>query len=124
MHLPTVHGFLVFHAFFGDEDVDDLGVGNGAVTFEPLADCVAKVGWRDVEGVESAYFWSLEESFRFGLCLWDGVGWTYGAVPVSVKGDDAFTGFCGVRRRLCGSGQPCWDCGHRFSLVRLRSKER
>ena len=69
VHLPTVHGFLVFHAFFGDEDVDDLGVGNGPVTFKPLADCVAEVGWRDVEGIESAYFWSLEGSFRYDIGL-------------------------------------------------------
>ena len=64
IHLPTVHGFLVFHAFFGDEDVDDLWVGYGTVTFEPLANDMAEVGWRDVEGVEGAYFWSLEEGVR------------------------------------------------------------
>ena len=63
VHLPAVHGFLVFHAFFGDEDVDDFLVGHGTVTFEPLADDVAEVGWREVESVEGAYFWSL-----VGLC--------------------------------------------------------
>ena len=59
VHLPAVHGFLVFHAVFGDEDVDDLWVGDGTVTFELLADDVAEVGWRDVEGVEGAYFRGL-----------------------------------------------------------------
>ena len=63
VHLPAVHRFLVFYAFFGGQDVDDLWVGDGPIAFEPLADCVAKVGWRDVEGVEGAYFWSLEEGF-------------------------------------------------------------
>ena len=48
VHLPAVHGFLVFHAVFGDEDVDDPVVGHGAVTFELLADDVAEVGWGDV----------------------------------------------------------------------------
>jgi hypothetical protein len=66
VHLPAVHGFLVFHAFFGDEDVDDLWVGHGTVTFEPLANDVAEVGWRDVEGVEGAYFWSLVGFCFFG----------------------------------------------------------
>ena len=45
VHLPAVHGFLVFHTFFGDEDVDDLWVGHGTVAFELLADDVAEVGW-------------------------------------------------------------------------------
>ena len=48
VHLPTVHGFLVFHPFFGDEDVDDLWICHRTVTFEPLADGVTEVGWRDV----------------------------------------------------------------------------
>ena len=48
VHLPAVHGFLVFHAVFGDEDVDDSVVGYGAVTFEALADNVAEVSWGDV----------------------------------------------------------------------------
>lgn len=60
VHLPAIHGFLVFHAIFGDEDVDDLWVGHRTVTFELLADDVAEVDWGDVEGVEGAYFWSLE----------------------------------------------------------------
>jgi hypothetical protein len=65
VHLPTVYGFLVFHAFFGDEDVDDLWVGDGTVTFELLANDVAEVGWREVESVEGAYFWSLDGGFVF-----------------------------------------------------------
>ena len=52
VHLPTVHDFLVFHPFFGDEDVDGLWVGHGAVAFEPLADDVADVSWRDVKSIE------------------------------------------------------------------------
>ena len=68
VHLPTVYGFLVFHAFFCDEDVEDLWVGHGAVTFEPLADGVADVGRRDVEGVEGAYFWSLEGRHNLVSC--------------------------------------------------------
>ena len=60
VHLPAVHGFLLFHAFFGDENVDDFQVGHGAVTFEPLADDVTEIGGRDVESVEGTYFWSLE----------------------------------------------------------------
>ena len=67
VHLPAVHRFLVFHAFFGDQHVDDLWVGNGAVTFEPLADYVAEVDRRDVENVEGSYFWSLEEGLRHGI---------------------------------------------------------
>lgn len=43
VHLPTIHDFLVFHAFFGDEDVDDLWIGEGTVRFEPLANDVANV---------------------------------------------------------------------------------
>lgn len=61
VHLPAVHGFLVFHAVFGDEDVDDPLVCHGAVAFEALADDVAEVDWRDIEGVEGADFWSLSE---------------------------------------------------------------
>ena len=64
IHLPTVHGFLVFHTFFSDEDVDDLWVCHGTVTFEPLVGDVAEVCWRDVEGVEGAYFWSLRVHFQ------------------------------------------------------------
>ena len=60
IHLPAVHGLLIFHAFFGDEDVDDFWVGHGTVMFKPLADGVADVGRRDVEGVQGAYFRSLE----------------------------------------------------------------
>jgi len=52
VHLPAIHGFLVFHALFSDEDIDDPLVGHGTVTFEPLADDVAEVGWREIEGVE------------------------------------------------------------------------
>lgn len=48
VHLPAVHGFLVFHAVFGDEDVDDSVVGYGAVAFEALADDMAEVGGGDV----------------------------------------------------------------------------
>ena len=59
VHLPTVHGLLVFHALLCDEDVDYFRVGHGAVGFEPLADGVAEVGWGDVEGVEGADFWGL-----------------------------------------------------------------
>lgn len=93
VHLPAVHGFLVFHALFGDEDVDDLLVGHGTVTFEPLTDDVAEVGWRDVESVEGAYFWSLVGVFGgcnwlesssgwiVGWCGW----WTHCTVPVSVE---------------------------------------
>ena len=56
IHLPAIHGFLLFHVFFGDEDVDSFLVGHGAVTFKPLADDVTKVGGRDVESVEGTCF--------------------------------------------------------------------
>lgn len=49
---------------------------------------------------------------RVGVCGW----WAHGTVPVSVEGENALTSFCGVRGSLCGSGQPCWYRGHRFSL--------
>ena len=74
VHLPAVHRFLVLHAFFGDEDVDDFRVGHGAVTFEPLADDVTEVGGRDVESVEGTYFWSLEGGGWISSCS-ACVGW-------------------------------------------------
>jgi len=96
VHLPAIHGFLEFHAFFGDEDVDDPWVGNGTVMFEPLADDVAEVGWRDAEGVEGAYFRSLEFSTQFSRLCWGCGCWTHGTVPVSVERENALTSFCGV----------------------------
>lgn len=48
VHFPAVHDFLIFHSFLGDQDVDDLGVGHGAIAFKLLADDVADVGWGDV----------------------------------------------------------------------------
>ena len=60
IHLPAVHDFLIFHTFFGDEDVDNLWVGHRTITFKPLANDVADVSWRDVKSIEGTYFWGLE----------------------------------------------------------------
>jgi hypothetical protein len=76
VHLPTVHDFLVFHTFFGDEDVDGFGVGQGTVAFEPLADDMANVGWRDVKSIEGTYFWGLESWVSFTVRLGMVVGLT------------------------------------------------
>ena len=49
--LPTVHGLLELLLTFLDEDVDDAGIGDIAILLEVLADAVADVGGRDIEGV-------------------------------------------------------------------------
>ena len=59
VHLPAIHDFLILHSLFGDEDVDDLWVCHRTVTFEPLANDMAEVSWRDVESIEGTDFWSL-----------------------------------------------------------------
>ena len=59
--LPAIHRLLVLDSALLNENVNDAGVGDIAILFEVLADAMADVGGRNVEGIEGDDFRRLRE---------------------------------------------------------------